>query len=104
MAGAKGVWNIAAMAEQYGPLFKLQLLTSVVVVLTDPHTISRVARKTGEQLPFTFYDGAMMAAKEQRHCHCTLLLFGGAERPTDLQPSGTQDRSAVTVVHFFNGS
>jgi hypothetical protein len=47
MAGAKGVWNIAAMAEQYGPLFKLQLLTSVVVVLSDPQTISRVARKTG---------------------------------------------------------
>jgi hypothetical protein len=51
MAGAKGVWNIAAMAEQYGPLFKLQLLTSVVVVLSDPQTISRVARKTGEACP-----------------------------------------------------
>jgi cytochrome P450 len=48
MAGAKGVWNIAGFAEQYGPLFKMQLLGSVVVVLSDPQTISRVARKTGK--------------------------------------------------------
>jgi cytochrome P450 len=49
MMGAKGVWNIAAMAEKYGPLFKMQLMQSVVVVLSDPQTISRVARKTGAQ-------------------------------------------------------
>ncbi|WIA20759.1 hypothetical protein OEZ85_005126 [Tetradesmus obliquus] len=47
MAGARGVWNVAAMAEKYGPLFKLQLMGSVLVVLSDPQTISRVARKTG---------------------------------------------------------
>lgn len=49
MAGARGVWNIAAMAERYGPAYKLQLLQAVVVVLSDPQTISRVSRKTGEQ-------------------------------------------------------
>ncbi|KAF6250905.1 cytochrome P450 [Scenedesmus sp. NREL 46B-D3] len=47
MAGARGVWNIAAMAERYGPVYKLQLLQAVVVVLSDPQTISRVSRKTG---------------------------------------------------------
>lgn len=54
MAGARGVWNVAAMAEKYGPLFKLQLMGSVLVVLSDPQTISRVARKTGAhpRIPF----------------------------------------------------
>jgi cytochrome P450 len=69
MAGAKGVWNIAAFAEQYGPLFKMQLLGSVVVVLSDPQTISRVARKTGKNRHLSWsYHVFIIVLSTGKHC------------------------------------
>lgn len=47
MAGSKGVWRLSAFAAEYGPIYKLQMLDGVHVVLTDPDTCARVSRKTG---------------------------------------------------------
>eukprot|EP00775_Hariotina_reticulata_P009275 gene9275-9440_t len=46
-AGGKGPWNVAAWANEYGPLFKTQLLGDITYVLSDPATVGRVTRKTG---------------------------------------------------------
>lgn len=48
--GDKGAWSMVKWTEAYGPIFKLQFLDAFTVVLTDPDTIARVTRKTGEAM------------------------------------------------------
>ena len=48
IAGPKGVWQMAAWANAYGPLYKMQFLDQFTLVLTDPDAIARITRRTGE--------------------------------------------------------
>jgi cytochrome P450 len=45
--GSRGPWSLSRLTATYGPIYKLQLLDTLQIVLTDPETISRVVRKTG---------------------------------------------------------
>lgn len=49
--GPKGPFTFGAWHAAHGPLYKLQLLDSFVVVLSDPDTIARVTRRTGTLQP-----------------------------------------------------
>jgi hypothetical protein len=62
--GDKGPWAFVRWTEAYGPIFKLQFLDSFGVVLTDPNTIARVTRKTGEGMA----KGLLIVARPGWHC------------------------------------
>jgi cytochrome P450 len=44
---SRGPWHISRLTATYGPIYKVQLMDTLQIVLTDPETISRVMRKTG---------------------------------------------------------
>lgn len=47
--GGKGPWTMAQWQKTYGKIYKIQLVDTFSVVLSDPDTIARITRKTGAQ-------------------------------------------------------
>lgn len=47
LMGPKGPFTFLKWAEEYGDIYKVQFMDSIAVVLTNPDTIARIARKTG---------------------------------------------------------
>lgn len=69
LVGPKAPWVMLKWVNAYGPLFKMQFIDHLGVVLTDPDSIARVTRKSGMCIQCT--DGI-------RHC---CMLRDVAEMP-----------------------